>query len=178
MAKKKTTKKPAKAGKDKAKAGPDIDTGLIKTQKEAAKYAGVNERTVRRWAREENMPVTAEGHYIKRFLDMWKENKGKELTPERSKQEQLTTRFKELRNKKLEMELQITFERRIDEILSIWSRAITEAKRRFSTTSARVIIQLPAKMRRKVKILIDRDIKQTLRELSENPLCDVRNTKK
>lgn len=45
---------------------------ILKTQAEAARYAGVSKRTIRRWLQENNMPVTTDGYYIKQALYMTK----------------------------------------------------------------------------------------------------------
>lgn len=56
---------------------------IIKTQKKAAKYAGVSGRTIRRWVSECGMPVTTDGCYIKAALD-----KTNELNEEQPKKRQ------------------------------------------------------------------------------------------
>lgn len=45
---------------------------ILKTSTEAALYARVSKRTIRRWVQENDMPVTKEGYYIKSALDMTK----------------------------------------------------------------------------------------------------------
>ena len=42
---------------------------ILKTQADAARYAAVSKRTIRRWLHENNMLVTTEGYYIKAVLD-------------------------------------------------------------------------------------------------------------
>jgi len=45
---------------------------FFKTQKEAAAYAVVTDRTIRRWKNKLGMPMTQEGYYIKTELDRYK----------------------------------------------------------------------------------------------------------
>jgi uncharacterized membrane protein YbaN (DUF454 family) len=46
---------------------------IIKLTKKAAAYAHVSERTIRRWVKEEGMPRTKDGYYIKKILKIYKE---------------------------------------------------------------------------------------------------------
>lgn len=48
------------------------ESEFFKTQKEAAAYAGVSVRTIRRWKNKLGMPMTQEGYYIKQELDRYK----------------------------------------------------------------------------------------------------------
>lgn len=83
-----------------------VQAGIIKDQKKAAKYADVKDRTIRRWVKE-GMPLTAEGHYIKHFLDVWKQNSGKAPTEEKNRQQKAEAEYKELKTKLLQIEFDI-----------------------------------------------------------------------
>jgi len=54
------------------KIGPVKANQIIKKQVDAAKYASVNNRTIRRWVQEGKMPLTKEGYYIKKVLKIFK----------------------------------------------------------------------------------------------------------
>jgi DNA-binding transcriptional MerR regulator len=79
---------------------------IIADQKKAAKYAGVSDRTIRRWVKEK-MPLTNKGHYIKHFLDVWKQNDGKPPTEEKNRQQKAEAEYKELKTKLLQIEFDI-----------------------------------------------------------------------
>lgn len=55
------------------KLGPPRPDQIIETQIKAAEYARVSKRTIRRWAKTEEMPLTKEGYYIKPVLKIYKE---------------------------------------------------------------------------------------------------------
>ena len=82
------------------------DAEIIKTQKEAAKYAKVSERTIRRWVTA-GMPRTETGHYIKAMLDFYRDNEGNQPTEARAKGHQADAEYKDAKAKLMQMELQV-----------------------------------------------------------------------
>ena len=54
------------------------ENDVIKKQKEAAAYAGVSARTIRRWKNKFGMAVTPKGYYIKAELTKFKERAAKQ----------------------------------------------------------------------------------------------------
>jgi len=79
---------------------------LIETQKEAAEYAGVNTRTIRRWE-DEGMPKTEDDFYIRSMLDIFKANKGSQITEDKARLQSAEANYKETKAKLLEIELKI-----------------------------------------------------------------------
>ena len=103
----KSKKAKAKPGGKKKKNGHEIAADqVLATQKQAAEYAGVSTRTVRRW-KNEDMPLTKEGKYIKAMLDHYKRNEGKETTPEKKRTAVAVADIKETNAKLRQMELEI-----------------------------------------------------------------------
>ena len=54
------------------------ENNIIKKQKDAAKYAGVTTRTIRRWKTRLRMKMTPKGYYIKAELNKFKERAAKQ----------------------------------------------------------------------------------------------------
>ena len=82
------------------------ESQIIKTQKEAAEYAGVNTRTIRRWVKAD-MPLTKDGHYIKSMLDFYKKNEGKQPTEDKNRQQKAEADLKETKAKLAQRELEL-----------------------------------------------------------------------
>ena len=77
---------------------------IIKTQKEAARYASVNTRTIRRWVKN-GMPRTEQGFYIKGMLDFYKKNEGIAPDEDRLRQQKAEASLKETKFQLAELEL-------------------------------------------------------------------------
>jgi len=77
---------------------------IIKTQKEAAQYASVNTRTIRRWIKN-GMPRTEQGFYIKGMLDFYKKNEGTAPDEDRLRQQKAEASLKETKSQLAELEL-------------------------------------------------------------------------
>ena len=82
------------------------DAELVKTQKEAAKYSGVSERTIRRWVKA-GMPRTEAGRYIKAMLDFYKDNEGNQPTEAKAKGQLADVEYKDAKAKLMQMELEV-----------------------------------------------------------------------
>ena len=82
------------------------DAEIIKTQKEAAKYSGVSERTIRRWVKA-GMPRTETGQYIKAMLTFFKENEGSQPTKAKARKEEASADKTEAQAKLIRMELEV-----------------------------------------------------------------------
>lgn len=99
MSKKDKKPKPAKNGKSHI-----ASEHVIKTQKEAAKCAGVNPRTVRRWV-EAGMPKTEDGKYIRPMLDIYKANEGSKASEHKEQKIKAEVDVKQTKAELLQMEL-------------------------------------------------------------------------
>ncbi len=77
---------------------------IIKTQKEAASYANVNTRTIRRWVKN-GMPRTEQGFYIKGMLDFYKKNEGTAPDEDKLRQQKAEASLKETKFQLAELEL-------------------------------------------------------------------------
>lgn len=102
-------KRPKKKNGKNARAAEIAAAELIDTQKDAANYAGVSTRTIRRWTNEGMLTVTAAGKkkFIKSQLDFFKRNSGKEATEEKKKKETAEAEYKDGKAKLIQMELKI-----------------------------------------------------------------------
>ena len=79
---------------------------VIRTQAAAAKYAGVDDRTIRRWVKNK-MPRTGEGHYIKSMLDFYKSNSGSQTTDAKKRGGEAEANLKETKSQLLSIELKL-----------------------------------------------------------------------
>ena len=92
--------------KPKAKAAAIADGEILKTQKEAAAYAEVSTRTVRRWV-EAKMPRTEAGHYIKAMLIFYRDNEGNQPTEAKAKGQAADADYKGAKARLMEIELSV-----------------------------------------------------------------------
>ena len=79
---------------------------IVKTQKEAADYAGVDERTIRRW-QDNGMPVVKGGGYFKAILDHYKKTGGRDYDEDLNRHKKAEADVKEIKAKLLALELKI-----------------------------------------------------------------------
>ena len=82
------------------------DGELVKSQRLAGRYAGVSERTVRRWVKA-GMPRTAAGHYFKAMLDVYKSNEGSQPTEAKKKGQTADAEYKDAKAKLMQMDLDV-----------------------------------------------------------------------
>jgi len=140
---------------------------IIKTQSEAARYLGVNTRTIRRY-KERGMPVTAQGFYIKQMLDFYK---AQENAPSGDKQRESKAQadLKELKAKLLEIELAIKEGRLLnrDEVEAANVRKILFMKRslmRLGRATAPRLLKMRSAA--KIKKYIDKEIRKIIEGFS------------
>jgi len=100
----KTKKRATKKKATKKKAAAIIDGELVKSQRLAGRYAGVSERTVRRWVKA-GMPRTEAGQYFKAMLDVYKSNEGSQPTEAKKRSQDADAGIKEKKDKLLQMQL-------------------------------------------------------------------------
>mgnify|MGYP001378561060 CR=1 FL=1 len=148
-------------------ASRNTHTGLIRDQKKAAKYAGVSDRTIRRWVKEK-MPVTAEGWYIKHYLDIWKQNEGKAPTEEKNRQQKAEAEYKELKTKLLQFEYDIKNGKliTIEEVAKLWKEIITTAQKNIRRIpiilKAEMAGVIPIEMADKLALSLEKQIDKIL----------------
>lgn len=88
------------------KAGNGTGEQIIRTQKEAAAFVGRNERTIRRWKRE-GMPTTAEGFYLKSFLNSFAQKEGGDNSEAKRRAQAAEADYKEIKTRLITLELQL-----------------------------------------------------------------------
>jgi len=162
-----------KKGKSKKSGGRNkkhtiADSQILKTQTEAAEYAGVDTRTIRRW-KKEGLPITDDGYYIKGMLDIFKKNKGQQISEDRQKQESAETDLKETKAKLLKIELKIKQGQLIDiaEIEKGRVGRIQAVKQALLGQGRRIAKQLAAiKEPRKIQMIIDGENKIIIRRFA------------
>lgn len=130
---------------------------IIKTQKEAALYAGCDERTIRRWVRN-GMPVTKNGFYLKHILDHYKKTGGKDYNTEQHRQLKAGADIKEIKAKLLDFELKI----KTKELLS--AKEVEEGRIKRIHAVKRLLTALPRKMASKLAGKKTRQIQKKLNE--------------
>jgi hypothetical protein len=101
----KSKAKKKKKAKAKSKAAASADAEIIKTQKKAAKYAGVSMRTIRRWVKN-GMPRTSDGHYFKKMLDFYADNEGNQPSEAKKKIQTADADYKDSKAKLMQIELE------------------------------------------------------------------------
>jgi len=77
---------------------------FIKKQVDAARFAGVDVRTILRW-RNNGMPVTPEGWYIRPVLEYFRDNKGRQVSKARQRQDETEADRKDVRLERERIEL-------------------------------------------------------------------------
>lgn len=82
---------------------------IIEGAQEAAKYAGVSPRTIRRWVQEGMFVGKRAGKkiYIKNMLDVFRLQQGKDLTEDRKREQKADADYKTIKTQLLELELKI-----------------------------------------------------------------------
>lgn len=141
---------------------------IIKTQKEAAEFAGVDVRTVRRWIKN-NMPRTEKGWYIKSMLLFYKENEGSQHTEHKEKQAKAEAELKDTKAKLADLELkdrQGEFLNR-DTVEKENTRKVLALKRALLGLGRKLAPQLARlKNPQKCQKLIDDDIRILIKDFS------------
>jgi len=158
MSKKDKKTKPAKNGKSHIASEHVIDT-----QKEAARYAGVNPRTVRRWV-EAGMPKTEDGKYIRQMLDIYKANEGSKASEHKDKKIEAEADYKNIKAKLAQLELDekagVLISR--DESQRGIVRKIIAVKRALLGQGRKLAPILAMKDERKIKKIIDKENREII----------------
>jgi phage terminase Nu1 subunit (DNA packaging protein) len=138
--------------------GSDKDDMLIKTQVEAARFAGVDTRTIRRW-KGNGMPVTPQGWYIRQVLQYFRDNEGRQLSKARQRGDEADAEYKEKRVELIKHELG----EREKEINAIWERAIllkiAAVKRALLGHPRKMAPILEDKKRQEIQKLLDVEVR-------------------
>lgn len=82
------------------------NSDLLKTQAGAAKYAGCDERTIRRWINN-GMPLTKDNQYSKMMLDLFKKGGGRAPNEHKDRDIQAGADIKTIRAKLYELEYKV-----------------------------------------------------------------------
>jgi phage terminase Nu1 subunit (DNA packaging protein) len=131
---------------------------LIKTQVEAARFAGVDTRTIRRW-KGNGMPVTPQGWYIRQVLQYFRDNEGRQLSKARQRGDEADAEYKEKRVELIKHELG----EREKEINAIWERAIllkiAAVKRALLGHPRKMAPILEDKKRQEIQKLLDVEVR-------------------
>ena len=162
---KKSKSKKGRGKPDVAGIAPDQ---IIESTKEAARYVHLSPRTIRRWVQEGMYAGKRDGKriYIKNVLDVYKLHHGKELSPDRKREQTAEADYKEIKAKLLAMDLALrqgkqkdveTFEKKnIAQILAI--------KRAFLGLGRKMAPQLgPIKDPRKIQGRIDEQVREIIK---------------
>jgi excisionase family DNA binding protein len=129
-----------KKGRPRQKAGRLAADQIIGSQREAARYAGVTERTIRRWASEKGMPQTQDGRYIRSFLDVYKANEGHQPTDDLRRIDAAEADYKEIKAKLAKFELDV----KQGKLISLEDE--TEERIKRITAVKRQLLGLPRKL--------------------------------
>ncbi len=168
MTKKKTTKNKKSEGFDSEQ--------IIKNQKEAAKYANCDERTIRRWVAG-GMHVTKEGYYIKALLDHYRKTGGKDYDEEQHRHKKAEADVKELKAKLLDFELKVKKKELIPrrEVDEGRIKRILAVKRLLQATPRKMSSRLEGKKARVIQEILREEVEYIIRtfagdaeELTEN----------
>ncbi|HUW18252.1 MAG TPA: helix-turn-helix domain-containing protein [Sedimentisphaerales bacterium] len=163
--KRKAAKKSKGGGKpDVAGIAPDQ---IIESTKEAAKYARVSARTVRRWVQEGMYAGKRDGKriYIKNVLDVYKLHHGKEFSEDRKREQTAEADYKEIKAKLLAMDLKVRTGELIEREAIDRQRVqrIQAVKRAFLGLGRKLAPQLgPIKDPRKIQARIDEQVREII----------------
>ena len=135
------------------------DAELVKTQKEAAKYSGVSERTIRRWVKA-GMPRTENNRYIRKMLDFFAENEGSQPTKAKTRKEEASANKTEHQAEQLKRELEIEKGKLvyIDEYLNNEVKRHLAVNRSLGALPRIVAARVPEKIRRKVQAIVKEEV--------------------
>jgi phage terminase Nu1 subunit (DNA packaging protein) len=145
------------------------DAELVKTQRLAGRYAGVSERTIRRWV-EAGMPRTGAGYYFRAMLDVYKTNEGSQPTRAKKRKEEASAEKTEWQAAKLKRELEIEQGKLVridDEYLRNEVRRHMAVNRSLNGLSRKVLGRLPEKIRRIVRPVLKEEVDNILDAFAE-----------
>ncbi len=140
---------------------------IIKTQKQAAEYAGVKTRTIRRWLAA-GMPKTQEGHYIKNMLDFYKRNEGQEVSEDRKREASAQADYKTTKAKLLGMELELKQGHLVprDRIEKENVRKIIAVKRGLLGLVRKIAARVPPRYRRQVELTAAEEVRNLINDFA------------
>ena len=133
---------------------------VLKTQAEAARYAGKSGRTVRRWVKA-GMPKTEDGHYIKAMLDFYKKNEGNQPTEAKARKEEASADKTQWQAEKLKMEVEIEQGKLVhidDDYIQDEVKRHMAVNRSLNGLCRTVGARLPVKMRRIVIPILKEEV--------------------
>ncbi len=163
------TKDERRATVKKAKAAAVADAEIIKTQKEAAAYASVSVRTVRRWVKA-GMPRTEAGHYIKSMLHFYRDNEGNQPTEAKAKGQAADAEYKDAKARLMQIDLEVKQGRLIpaDQIEAGRVARILAVKRALLGLGRKLAPQLAKiKDERKIQRIINDQVKAMIKGFAE-----------
>lgn len=142
---------------------------VIKTQIEAAAYAGVSKRTIRRW-RGAGMPQTKDGYYIKSMLDFFKAHQGEAPSGDRQREQKAQADLKTTKARLLELELAIKVGELVKkEVLEKERIARIQMVKRALLGLGRKVAPRAAKLRdpRKLAALINEQVREIIERFAK-----------
>ena len=162
--------RPKSAVKENGSNGKNDDM-LIKTQVEAARFAGVDTRTIRRW-KNNGMPVTPEGWYIRQVLEYFRDNEGRQVSKARQRQDETEADRKEVRLERERIEL-AHLKKDND---GVWERAnilkIVAIRRALLGHPRKMASILEGKKKREIEKILDAEMRFIISIFSGQTLTD------
>ena len=153
-----------------APAKPDngISKEVIKSQREAAQFASVTVRTIRRW-QDEGMPRTPEGFYFRPVLTWWRDFKQGTMTDlkEQSLQVQLELKKTMAGLARLELEAKLDAYVRRAEVQKDNVRKVLDLKRGLKNMGRKISARYPIAIRRQLHAHIDAEVNRIIRSFAQ-----------
>ena len=143
------------------------ESQIVRTQRQAATYASVSARTIRRWLNEGMLTLQVAGKtvYVKSQLDFFKRNEGRQPTEAKTKGQTADAEYKNAKAKLMQMELELKqgglirredYEKRdIAKVLAV--------KRALLGLGRKVAGRLPPEMQRKIRSVINREARALIK---------------
>ena len=141
---------------------------VVETQVGAAKYAGVSERTIRRWV-QAGMMRTERKFYIKSQLDIFKQNEGQAPNVHKVRATKATADVREAQAALLNLELSSKQDlfHSVEECNKRTSIQIQAVKRALMGLGRKVSLQFPQKQRRKILAACNREARAICNNFAE-----------
>jgi hypothetical protein len=134
----------------------------IESQKKAARYAGVDARTVRRWQTNGMLTAKRGGRtvYIKSQLDLFRRSQGRQLSEDRKREQKADADYKERKVEELELQIKQLRADYIDraEVEKGNIARVQVLKRALLALERKVAGRMPAKYRRRVQQAIHTEV--------------------
>lgn len=141
---------------------------VIETQVAAAQYAGVSERTIRRWVKS-SMMRTERKFYIKSQLDIFRQNEGQAPNEHKVRATKATADVRETQAALLKIELSSKQElfHSIEVCRQRSSVQIQTVKRALMGMGRKMSLQFPKKQRRKIMAACNREARTICNNFAE-----------